>query len=65
MTEPMGPNDEPAASEELVSEEKEAELEFDSKGNNLTYEASAYARPRTRGRMPKNNELNDRNSGHT
>lgn len=58
----MGPNDEPAASEELVSEEKE--LEVDNKGNVLSYEVDAYARPRTRGRMPAVNELNDRVAGH-
>lgn len=61
--EPMGPNDEPAASEEIVSEEKE--IEIDNKGNVLSYEHDAYARPRTRGRLPRNNELNDRSSGHT
>lgn len=58
----MEPNDEPAASDEIVSEEKE--IEIDGKGNILSYEVSAYARPRTRGRMPKNNELNDRIAGH-
>lgn len=49
-----------------MSEEEESLEEpiVDSKGNRLDYEASAFARPRTKGVYPKTNALDDRTSGH-
>ena len=48
-----------------MSEEEEVEPQTDSKGNRLDYEASAYARPRTKGTFKNGNPLDDRTSGHT
>jgi hypothetical protein len=45
------------------NDEEEVEPVTDSKGNVLAYEASPYARPRTKGRMKNVGELDDRSAG--
>lgn len=51
--------------QEQVEEGDEENPQFDSKGNRLDYEASAYARPRTKGTFKNGNPLDDRTSGHS
>lgn len=50
-----------------MSEEEEVveEGKTDSRGNRLDYEASAHARPRTKGVFRNGNPLDDRTSGQT
>ena len=52
-------------SEDQVEEGDEETPVFDSKGNRIDYEASAYARPRTKGQFITGNPLDDRTSGNT